>query len=466
MEPAPRLRYRAGMRVLPALALAVALAACGSSHSASNPDAPGSGSGADGSGGGGSGDGSGGGGPGTVSLTLTNRPNDAAMFSFLVAYQDGSGPWTLAPAPTGDTYTFPINSPVYSVAWTCIGTAAGAGGMTQVRQVSLASFAVAERNSLTMDVPARCTDRISRVALTGNVTGANGGFYLITAGGRTTFAQNGAYSLEVPPGTYDVFALRAGPGSGAGQLVVDQAAVVRGVAVTAATTQDVDVTTAQPTQSFPVTVTNATNARIQATTTLYTANGSAPPLVVQNTMPLQTEALAAAQAASGDVYQQAVQVTDTATGDSQTVESWTGSPAAQDVTPPAAQGGAIATVPVSTPYPEIKTTWASYAGATGYAWIATQPLSAQQCGGQTGCAVVWSALLSPGVTGSMPAYQMPDLSGLTGWSTSFQLVPGANVNGRLDAFTSSLGASDFPPVTPAASGTQRTTAEGRWTATP
>lgn len=465
MERAARVRYRAAMRALWASVLVLALAACGSSHSATSTDAPGSGgdSGAsDGNGGGGDGSG----GPATVKLTLTDRPSNAAMFSFLVAYQDGSGPWTLAPAPSGDTYSLPIHSPVYSVAWTCIATAAGGGtgGATQLRQVSLASFAVAERSSLTMTIPPRCTDRISRVALTGNLTGTNGGFYLVTAGDRTVFAANGAYSMELPPGTYDVFALRAGPGSGAGALVVDQAAVVRGVAITAATTQDLDFTTAEATQSFPVTVQNAATARVQATTTLYTANGSSPTLVTTSTAPLQTEALAAAQGASGDVYLQAVQVADG--GGTETVESWTGVPAAQDVTPPAAQGGATSTVPTSTPYPEVMTTWAAYSGATGYAWIATQPLGAQQCGGQNACAVVWSALLSPGVTGASPAFEMPDLSALAGWRSELQLVPGSAVNGRLDAFTSSAGASDFPPVTPAASGTQRTTAEGRWTVTP
>src|SRR5438270_1016738 len=92
----------------------VALAACGSSHSGSGGDA--AGGGGDGSG---SSDASGGGGPASVMVTLTNRPDNAATFSFLTAYQDGSGPWTAAPAPTGDTYTFTINSAAWSFAWTC-----------------------------------------------------------------------------------------------------------------------------------------------------------------------------------------------------------------------------------------------------------------------------------------------------------------------------------------------------------
>src|SRR5687768_7041932 len=60
--------------------------------------------------------------PTNVTLTLTNRPNDAGAFTFVVAYQDGSAPWASAPAPTGDAYTFPINAASYSVAWTCVAT--------------------------------------------------------------------------------------------------------------------------------------------------------------------------------------------------------------------------------------------------------------------------------------------------------------------------------------------------------
>ena len=48
--------------------------------------------------------------PKPVTLTLTNRPTNAAQYSLFVAYQDGAAPWTLAPPPSGDTYTFTITS--------------------------------------------------------------------------------------------------------------------------------------------------------------------------------------------------------------------------------------------------------------------------------------------------------------------------------------------------------------------
>src|SRR5262245_38099352 len=119
--------------------LLVFLAACGFHSSGGMPD--GSTGGGDGSD---TGDGSSGSGT-AITLTLTNRPNNAATYSFVVAYQDGSGPWTVAPAPTGDTYTFTVNAPSYGVAWTCAGI--GGGTANQLRTVTEAHFAVAERTS-------------------------------------------------------------------------------------------------------------------------------------------------------------------------------------------------------------------------------------------------------------------------------------------------------------------------------
>jgi hypothetical protein len=112
------------------------------------------------------------------------------------------------------------------------------------------------------------------------------------------------------------------------------------------------------------------------------------------------------------------------------------------------------------PYVTLQTTWPAYTDVTGYAWTATQ-----QCGGNMACAVSWSAVLSPGVTGNMPGYQMPDLSALTGWKPAFQLVGGSQVVGSVTAFTSSAGASDFPPGIPA-NGTDRTFVRADYALTP
>src|SRR5690242_11104806 len=119
MPPRGRRVAWASMRTPRLASFLILLAAC-SSHPAPNMpvDAPpGTDDGAppptDGSGSGGSD----GGAAGTaITLALTRRPNTTATFSFLVAYQDGTGAWQLAPAPTGDVYTFDVTSPTWGVA--------------------------------------------------------------------------------------------------------------------------------------------------------------------------------------------------------------------------------------------------------------------------------------------------------------------------------------------------------------
>ena len=93
--------------------------------------------------------------------------------------------------------------------------------------------------------------------------------------------------------------------------------------------------------------------------------------------------------------------------------------------------------------------WPAYPDAIGYLWNAAQDA---QC--SANCTIIWSAYLSPGVTGATPAYRMPDLSALVGWKTAFQLVSGQPVVGTVTAVTSSAGAGDFPTGIPVA-GTDR-----------
>src|SRR3569623_1246379 len=343
--------------------------ACGS-----NSKGPSDGMPADGSdpNNGGSGDGGGSNTGGTtIHVTLTNHPTNAAMFKFLVAFQDGSGAWKLAGAPSGDTYSFNVNSPSWGVVWTCSGTSPVSP--TALRQVTEAHFAVAERTSLTMDVPPRCTDTAATVALTGTVSNrSGGGGWVVFFGDKAGLVnpQTGAYRVEATPGTADLVLLHAqstGNTTGNGADFTATAALVdRGVTVTAA---------------------------------------------------------------------------------------------------PSPLGGATSQVTGTTPYPILESTRAPYASTIGYAWQALQVPSGQQCGGSA-CAIIWPALLSPGVTGSAPGYTTPDFSALTGWRSAFAFVTGAMITGYAEAGASSGGAGDFPPVTPPPAGTQRTYVRSAFTVTP
>jgi len=456
-----RLISRFHLSILLTVATVTALqSGCGGHGGAAGPDA---GSGIDGNN-------SDGGGSGHVDITLINRPNAAATFDFLVAYQDGDGPWQLAPAPTGDVYSLPISSGRYAVAWTCVTNTGGTGGVTGLRQTDLFYSTVAEHPSLTRAIAARCTDRITTVTLSGVVSN-------LTASGRTLASYSdlsavvsptiGNYTLATPTGTRDLLVMHTPilvGGGGVTDVAIDEAIVQRGLAVTANATANVDFTTAAATQTFPVTVALTGNQRATVSTTLYTAGGTIAELVHDTAAPFETTSLAAAEMRGSDVYDQSITVA--ALGQLATVSNATATPAAQTYVAPSPLGGATATVPTTTPYPEVKTTWAAYTNAIGYDWTVSQSLNGTACGaGVPTCTVAWTADLTAGWIGSAPSYQMPDLSKLTGWNASLQLVTGTQAAGSVAAVTSSAGAGDFPLGIPTA-GTKRTLVASDYTVTP
>jgi hypothetical protein len=408
------------------------------------------------------------GGGGTVMLTLTNRPTNAAMFTFLVAFQDGSDPWKLAPAPTGDTYALPVSSAAYAVAYSCVANLPSAAGPPrQNRELVSAAFTVAERTSLTFDIPPRCTDRITNVGVSGTVSnrGNGGGAFQVAFGDKTANvnANTGAFAFETPPGTHDLLVLHVAPGGGiGGDVIVDRVAVQRGLGVTAATTANVDFSTSQATQSFTDTITVPGLARVSDDTVLYSAGDTNPSLVSDGTSPFTSGSLAAVQMTSGDLYDQ--QITVSGNGQTAITTIASATPAAQTYVAPAPLGGAIATVAAATPYPQVATMWSSYTNAIGYGWAATQQLAAAQCNNNL-CTTTWTAAISPGVAGASPKFQMPDLSALAGWSANLQFATGTMVTGTVQAMTSSAGAGDFPAGKPTA-GTTRTFVRSGWTVTP
>jgi len=435
------------MRWLSASILVLALG-CGNSSSVS-PDGNG--------GGGDDGGGSGGGNtPHTVKLTLTNRPNNAGTFSFIVAYQDGTAAWQLAPAPTGDTYTFDIHAPAYGVAFTCIG--ATAGSTTQVRTVTSAYFAVGERTELTLDVPPRCSDRAAGngVSLMGSISNRpTFGTLIVGWGNRTAFvgSQSGNFQLQAQPGTHDLFVIHAVP-EGNGDFYADEVWVQRDVALSSNTTKTIDFADAQSTQQYGVDVSAIdVGARAQATTTIYTANGTQG-LLVREAANWETVALGDADMRDSDVYDQSISVM--AVGHSATVTNATNMPTDQIWVAPAPLGMPQSSVATKMPYITLQSMWPAYADVAGYTWSATQQLTGSQCGGNmSSCVVNWTAMLSPGVSGAMPGYVMPDLASLTGWKAGLELSAGTSILGSVTAYTSSAGAGDFPVGIPA-NGTHRT----------
>jgi hypothetical protein len=401
----------------------------------------------------------------TIELTLTNRPMNGATFSFFVAYQDGSAAWKTAPAPSGDTYTFTVSAPSYGVAFGCVGNVIGQT-TTQLRAVTTAHFAVGERTKLAFDVPARCTDRQeATVALSGSVTNRPfSGVLFVQYGGRQAIvnAQTGNFTLQTPPGMHDLFVGHA-ISQGNGEFYVDETVVVRDVAVTGPTTRTINFNAAQATSYHDVIVNIPDpNVRVLATTTLYTANGTAAMLTRAASDP-HSDSLAAAQARASDVYDQSIAVATF--GQAVQITNATSKPGQQTFVAPAPLGGVTPMVVAKSPYPIVMATWPAYGNSVGYAWNVLQQLTTQQCGGGPACTIAWTAYLSPGVTGSMPGYVMPDLADVVGWKQAYALVAGAQVLGGVTAQTSSAGAGDFPPGIPA-DGTKRVFVRSEFGLTP
>jgi len=253
-------------------------------------------------------------------------------------------------------------------------------------------------------------------------------------------------------GTHDLIITHVVP-EGNGEFYTDETLAIRDVMVTGPTARTIDFSDADQAQYFQVTAgVPDLQARVLATTTLYTGNGTTAGFTRESTN-LESNALAVGQMRTTDVYDQSIQVTRP--GSSLTVTNATNMPDDQTYVAPAPLGMLNASVATKQPYITLQATWPAYASSIGYVWNANQQLSAQQCGSNSTCTTVWASFVSPGVVGTMPGFVMPDLSTIPGWKAAFELVNGTQVVGGVTAQTSSAGAGDFPPPTPA-SGTKRT----------
>jgi hypothetical protein len=383
-----------------------------------------------------------------ITVTLTDRPNTPATFSFVAAYQDGSGSWHAAPSPTGDAYTFGVTSGTWGFAWTCV-TATD-------REVQMYRFTVAERTTLTAQIPAGCTDRNpTPVALSGTISNPPAGTIAVAWSDRSAAVTGGtSYTFDpgVDPGTHDLVATHRVPVGTSGSYTVDSAVVQPGVAVTASTTQGIDFTNAQATQTVPITNVPS-NAFVL--TGVLTAGGTFESLssITPPGASYVAVGLNASQAQPGDVYSQLIVAV--ASGESFNTETYDATVTAHAWVEPALLGTVSSMVVATTPYPQIQSTWPAYPGTFGYTWSASESLDATACGG-TGCFVSWDAFVSPGAAGTSPQFQLPDLSAVAGWDSRLALQTGAMAGVLVGAGTSSAGASDFPPVLAPAAGTVRT----------
>src|SRR5205814_2702200 len=115
-------------------------------------------------------------------------------------------------------------------------------------------------------------------------------------------------------------------------------------------------------QTFSVTFPPTTGQQRTSTgTTLFTANGTQVGMVRDASAPLETNALAAAQALGTDTYDTVMIVN--APGQTAITDAAAAIPVASTFVAPTPLGGATATTAATTPYPMIASTWQTYANA-------------------------------------------------------------------------------------------------------
>ena len=371
-------------------------------------------------------------GPTAVRVTLANVPPDPAASQFIVAYQDGDGPWQLAPAPTGSAYALTIASASYRFAYLC--------NANHEPTVALAQFTAAEKPDLTMVVDSACTPAVTQamVQVTGTITetaATQSGEFTIQLGLQDGAAEAIAgssvpYTAMVQPGTYDVIATFQAQVLGD----VDLALTRRSVTIAADTTLDFDFTNAEPTRmvaadSLAATGSGATNT---GESLLLTANGTTALLGYDKAAPFHFDALPADQAVASDLYEQDFRAGDGSASGETFIFAHT--PAAVTGASPL-PFAAVASVATTTPYPELAFAFDAYPDAIGY------QLSAGQS--QQPNVVEWHVYTGPEFAGASPQIRVPDLTSIPGWTAALQLGSG-DIGGTIFAVTSSRGAADFP----------------------
>ncbi len=357
----------------------------------------------------------------TITVTLLRHPNDAAKFGFVVGYQDGAGPWSHPSGPIGDTYQFDVHTDEWGFIWTCEPNGIGGGGL--VHEVR---FRIADRMSWT-DTISGCTD-VMDPSFVMTVDVANISAYPI----GVEFGPNlgtsqvaGTYELPTSAGTHDLVVYHSAlDGS------VDSLFVQRSLAVTGATSVNVDFNSALALQTFAVA--SRGTGFFDYFETLYSAGGTSLTLR-QSPNPPTTSSIAATQMDVGDIYSEIAYFTHSSTSQVDIIVDSTTTPATRTFVEPAPFAAAAMPVANATSYPRIAASWSTYPDVIGYSVMTVQEVSNFD-------RRTWATILSPHLT----SYQIPDLSTLPDWNGGLDLVQGTVADVSVSAFTSTLGAGDLP----------------------
>lgn len=395
-------------------------------------------------------------------LVRTFRGKQQAPPNF-IAFQDGNSPWQLAQG-TGGQYTLTINDPNgrYGLVIVCVSTT-GLDSQTEV-EVNIIHATIDELsqiNHVCEEAPPT-----NFVTVSGTVSGLGSDEVAIIAiGGSQTFVYaryGNTYSLQVPPGTYDLIAGKF-PKQHMG--VANRALILRNITVSGNTTINVDFNS--PDAFAPI----IRNAVIDGILSEETAIGEVsfrshngtevmtgsefeglPPTIRFPFASIPTD-----KQFGNDIHQ-LVGVTFSETS-SRLIERYFKAPIDLSVTLPPPFGNAFVTVAMTNPYTRFTASWDAYSGAQAYfaqfgdeeygvamarrRLVSNPQPSRARKRSQQAISRFWFVGLSTGWLNGQSSYTLPDFSGLSGWDNNWGFPARSQVPWEVGAVVTNRSIQDL-----------------------
>jgi hypothetical protein len=362
-----------------------------------------------------------GGPPGPRTVTVTTA-DDHPLF----AAQDGDGAWT-ALTPSGAGYSFTVTGERWAIAYACETTA--------TVSVNIIAATVSDATDVEVDCATGPTGEPpgpkTLVTVGGSVTGLTSGEEAsIQVAGRAATVTGGTYSLMVPEGTRDVFAVRGGAD-------VDRIIRRNDVALTEGATMDFDFgTEGFAPETHTVTVTGAGAADPVNVLTLYLNRAGGSPFATGSRTDRTFRAFPAAEVRGEDYHSVSVGMTDASAGWRRNVRR--AFVAAEDFTAdiPAIADPPTITAAATSPYLQPETTLPAGSDAdfttTVYTQNETTPAAFTRA---------WAVSATRAWTADAAAttFAVPDLSGLAGFVARWGLVAGNELSFQQSQSWSSQG---------------------------
>jgi hypothetical protein len=345
----------------------------------------------------------------------TFRGNQQSPPNF-IAFQDGSGAWQI-PQGSGQ-YTLTINDPQGKYGLVIV-------DLTPEPEVNIIHATVNELSEINFVLEA---PPANLVTVSGTVSGLGANERaLIAMGGFEASPPSNTYSLQVPPGTYDLIATKVTSG-----MQVNKVFIQRNISVSGNTTINIDFNSPN---AFDPETHNAAVGGVSGETVVggvefRSHNGTLISTgVVSGVLQFPFAGIPSSKQFGNDIHQFFAEASTTTS--SRRIERYFKAPIDLSVTLPAPFGNATVTVATTTPYTRLTASWDAYSGAQAY--FAHFGL------GQ----VDWFVGLSAGWLGGQRTYTLPDLSGVSGWNNNWGLPTSGTIDWEVGAVTTNRTIQDF-----------------------